>query len=91
MDERRKRWLRTRAAAEHCGFTESTFEKKRITGMDCPPYSKIGRTIVYDVFLLDSWMEDHCVDSTSEVASESKPQRRRAIAADRAGFQGEAR
>lgn len=78
MDERRKRWLRTKAAAEHCGYTESTFEKKRLTGgPDSPPYSKIGRTIIYDVDLLDRWIEDHRVGSTSEVASESKPVRRR--------------
>ena len=92
INERRKRWLRTKAAAEHCGYKESTFEKMRLTGgPDSPPFSKIGRTIIYDVDLLDRWIEDHRVGSTSEVASESKPRRRRAIAADRAGVQGEAR
>jgi len=36
------RRLRTRAAADYIGYSESTLEKKRLTG-DGPPFIRLGR------------------------------------------------
>jgi len=57
--------LRTPAAAEYIGSTESTLERKRLTG-ERPAYSKIGRTVVYDTTDLDAYLERTKRRSTSE-------------------------
>jgi hypothetical protein len=31
--------------------------KKRVTGLDCPEFIKIGRAVVYDVDALDNWAQ----------------------------------
>jgi hypothetical protein len=58
--------LRTADAAEYLGSTESTLEKKRLTG-NGPAYSKIGRTVVYDTADLDDYLQRTKRLSTSEL------------------------
>jgi len=59
--------MRTRAAAEYCGSTTSTFNKLRVYGGG-PAYSKLGRTVVYDPDDLDSWLAANKRKSTSVAA-----------------------
>ena len=59
------RRLRTPAAADYLGYSESTLEKKRLTG-DGPPFIRLGRTIVYDTRDLDAWLLTRRARSTSE-------------------------
>lgn len=59
------RRLRTKAAAEYIGYSESTLEKKRCSG-DGPPFIRLGRAVVYDTRDLDAWLAEHRVRSTSE-------------------------
>lgn len=57
--------LRTPQAAEYCGSSASTFEKLRLTGGG-PPYSKLGRRVVYRVEDLDAWLASNRRRSTSD-------------------------
>ena len=59
------RRLRTPAAADYLGYSESTLEKKRLTG-DGPPFIRLGRIIVYDTRDLDAWLATRRARSTSE-------------------------
>ena len=59
------RYLRTETAAGHCNSTKSTFEKLRVTGGG-PPFIKMGKTVVYDVTDLDTWMAERRFRSTAE-------------------------
>ena len=61
------RRLRTKAAADYLGYSESTLEKKRLTG-NGPPFIRLGvrGAIVYDTRDLDAWLADRRVSSTSE-------------------------
>ena len=57
-----RRLLRTPAAArylqERYGVGNAkTLSKKRVTGLDCPEFIKIGRAVVYDVDALDNWAQ----------------------------------
>jgi predicted DNA-binding transcriptional regulator AlpA len=70
---REGRRLRQEAAAEYLGWSESTLEKKRLTG-DGPPYIKLstGR-VVYDTRDLDQWLDERRVTSTSQTAPAATP------------------
>jgi predicted DNA-binding transcriptional regulator AlpA len=59
------RRLRTPAAADYLGYSESTLEKKRISG-DGPPFIRLGRAIVYDTRDLDAWLASRRTTSTTE-------------------------
>ena len=59
------RYLRTKEAAEHCGSTKSSFEKRRVQGGG-PPFIKMGRTVVYALTDLDTWMAERRFRSTAE-------------------------
>ena len=63
MNDLAHRRLRTPAAADYLGYSESTLEKKRLTG---PPFIKLGRAIVYDTRDLDAWLAARRTMSTSE-------------------------
>jgi predicted DNA-binding transcriptional regulator AlpA len=63
-----RRYLRTKAAAEYCGLSQSLFEKLRLTGKGSPAYSKMGRAVIYDVVDLDAWLSARKRLSTSEPA-----------------------
>jgi predicted DNA-binding transcriptional regulator AlpA len=60
-----RRRLRTPAAAEYIGWSESTLEKKRCSG-DGPPFIRLGRAVVYDTHDLDTWLNARRFSSTSE-------------------------
>lgn len=60
------RRLRTRNAADYLGYSESTLEKKRLTG-DGPPFIRLGRAIVYDTRDLDGWLAERRATNTSQV------------------------
>jgi len=62
------RWLRPRPAAEYIGHSESRLAKLRLYGGG-PPFVKSGRTVLYDVNDLDSWLESLKRRSTSELAT----------------------
>jgi predicted DNA-binding transcriptional regulator AlpA len=70
MNDLAHRRLRTPAAADYLGYSESTLEKKRLTG-DGPPFVRLGRTIVYDTRDLDGWLAARRARSTSEHPSGS--------------------
>ena len=59
------RRLRTPAAADYLGYSESTLEKKRLTG-EGPPFIRLGRAIVYDTRDLDAWLAARRARSTSD-------------------------
>jgi predicted DNA-binding transcriptional regulator AlpA len=63
------RRLRTPAAADYVGYSESTLEKKRLTGGG-PPFIRLGRAIVYDTRDLDAWLAARRAHSTSEHPTE---------------------
>jgi predicted DNA-binding transcriptional regulator AlpA len=65
MSDLLHRRLRTPAAADYLGYTESTLEKKRVTG-DGPPFIRLGRTVVYDTRDLDAWLASRRARSTSD-------------------------
>jgi hypothetical protein len=56
---------RTPAAAEYCGLSPSTLEKKRLTGTG-PVYRKVGKIVVYTPEDLDAWLEANRRRSTSD-------------------------
>ena len=61
--------LRTPAAADYVGYSESTLEKKRLKG-EGPPFIRLGRAIVYDTRDLDAWLAARRARSTSEHRTE---------------------
>ena len=67
-----KKILRTPAAAEYVGLSESTLEKRRLRG-DGPRFIRLGgRAVGYPIEELDRWLESHrrC-SSTSEADAAS--------------------
>lgn len=58
-------YLGTKAAASHCGLSQSYFEKLRLRGDGCP-YIQAGRRCLYSVQDLDAWMASLKRASTSE-------------------------
>lgn len=63
-------YLRTPAAAEHLNGSESWLNKLRMTG-NGPPYSKLGRIVLYSIDDLDRWVTANRRHSTSEDVSGS--------------------
>jgi predicted DNA-binding transcriptional regulator AlpA len=59
---------RTPAAAEYCGLSPSTLEKKRLTGTG-PVYRKVGKVVVYTPEDLDEWLDANRRRSTSDPGS----------------------
>lgn len=54
--------------AEQLGLSESTLAKMRLSG-DGPPYSKLGRRVVYRPEDIDAWIGSNRFRSTSEYGS----------------------
>lgn len=50
-----RRYLNTNQAAEYLGMSPTTLNRMRVTG-DGPPYSKVGRRVIYDIRELDDWV-----------------------------------
>ena len=65
------RYLRTDKAAEYTGLAKSTLEKLRLTGGG-PVFSKLGRTVVYDLAALDAWVASRRRQSTSDRGEEGE-------------------
>ena len=57
-------YLDTASAAGFCSIAASTLAKFRVFGGG-PPYSKIGRRVVYRAADLDAWMSAHRRANTS--------------------------
>jgi hypothetical protein len=53
-------------AASHLGVSKSWLDKKRITGGAGPPYLKLGRRVVYDLYELEAWAATNRRHHTSE-------------------------
>lgn len=60
--------LRSREAAAYLGISGSTLAKGRMTG-NSPPYTKIGRIVVYDRNDIDEWLATRRRRSTSDNSS----------------------
>lgn len=58
----------TSEAAVYTGWSESSFNKARLRG-DGPPFSKIGRSVVYARSDLDTWIAERRVQSTSQAGA----------------------
>ncbi len=52
-----KRYLRAKEAASYLGISVSVLNKDRGTQLIGIPFTRIGRTILYDKEVLDSWLE----------------------------------
>jgi hypothetical protein len=66
-----RRWARTPEAAQYAGASASVFEKWRLQGGG-PPYSKLGpKLVVYDLDILDAWLEARGRSSTSDPGDEA--------------------
>jgi predicted DNA-binding transcriptional regulator AlpA len=64
------RVLRTPAAAEYVGLSDSTLEKFRLTG-DGPKFVRIGvRAVGYRIEDLDAWLAERVRRSTSDTGGE---------------------
>ena len=57
--------LKASQVAEQLGLSESTLAKMRLSG-DGPPYSKLGRRVVYRPDDIDAWIASNRFRSTSE-------------------------
>lgn len=51
--------------AAYTGISASTWNKRRVRG-DGPVYSKVGRTVLYRRPVVDNWLAQHAILSTSE-------------------------
>lgn len=59
------KYLTTRDLAKYTGISASTWNKKRLTG-DGPAFVKIGRTVVYPITAVDTWLAARVRRSTSD-------------------------
>lgn len=50
-----RRYLNTSQAADYLGMSPTTLNRMRVTG-EGPPYSKVGRRVIYDISELDAWV-----------------------------------
>ncbi len=63
-------WYRPPQAAAYLKSSPSTLAKKRLTG-DGPPYTKLGRNVLYAKRDLDEFLASHRRLSTSEAEPEA--------------------
>jgi predicted DNA-binding transcriptional regulator AlpA len=78
----KRRLLRTVPAAEYCGSTKSTLDKRRVRG-EPPAFMKLGKTVVYDSRDLDDWLASCRRESTSEPPTPTPSSLRRGSTAGR--------
>lgn len=52
-----KRYLRTKEAATYLGISASVLNKDRVTKLIGVPFTRLGRTILYDRIELDRWLK----------------------------------
>jgi hypothetical protein len=58
-------WLKPADAAKHICLSKQRLAKLRLMGTG-PQYHKVGRSVLYDRAVLDSWIASHRCRSTSE-------------------------
>ena len=63
-----RRMLSVQEAAARVGLSKSSLNKLRVYGGG-PVFLKLGRSVRYDPYDLDSWLASHRRNSTSEQAS----------------------
>jgi hypothetical protein len=56
----------TKKLAARTGFKEQTWRKWRWNGLG-PPYQKVNSRVLYDREVVDQWLAEHEVRSTSEL------------------------
>ena len=53
------KWLTTKEAADHLGYSEYTLRRARLdgklSGKDSPKFTKMGKAVRYKMADLDSW------------------------------------
>lgn len=59
------KYLSTFETAEHLRVSQSWLAKSRLRG-DGPPFIKAGRTVLYDIDDLDTWLAQRKRKSTSQ-------------------------
>jgi hypothetical protein len=64
------KWLTPMSAAAHLCLSKQRLARLRLSGTG-PEYLKIGRTVLYDLNLLDEWMATRRTRSTSQRHSRS--------------------
>lgn len=64
-DDEPSRYQRTAKAAAYMGLKAPTLEKDRVSGRLGIPFIKVGKTVLYDLILLDKWLAQHRRLSTS--------------------------
>ena len=63
-------FLDNRQAADYLGFSPSTLNNSRYTGLKAPPFRKLGKAIRYERAALDTWLSQFKPQtSTSENAA----------------------
>ena len=67
------RWIRTEEAAERIKHSPTSLVSWRWRGMG-PPYSKMGRVVVYDVEALDHWVEAQRVEPVAKYSQREAAQ-----------------
>jgi predicted DNA-binding transcriptional regulator AlpA len=66
MDQNSPTYLRTPAAADYLGVSESYLEKQRISG-NGPEFIKIGKSVLYARTALDAFAQRRTRRSTSDM------------------------
>jgi excisionase family DNA binding protein len=61
-----RRLLSVREAAARLGLSKSTLDKWRVRGGGGPAYIALGRRVLYDPAMLDSWVAERVRRSTSD-------------------------
>ena len=62
-----KSYLNTRAIASHTNTSASFLNQRRVSG-DGPPFIKLGSRVLYDLDVVETWLNERARRSTSEVA-----------------------
>ena len=64
-----RRYADTKATANYMGVSAAFLEKARITGLPKIPFIKLGRSVKYDLDLIDRFMAERARVTTSEAAA----------------------
>lgn len=60
--------LTTEQAAQYLGKRPNTLERDRVSGMNCPPYAKIGRHVRYRLSDLEAFVAARVQHNTAKAA-----------------------
>jgi excisionase family DNA binding protein len=69
MSHNANRYLRPLEAADYLRLSVSTLAKRRLSG-EGPPYSKIGRAVLYRKSDLDDWLASRQLQNTSQTIAD---------------------